>query len=178
VEDITDRFRDQPPGATPLEEDDLAGLRLDWLATRAELDEAESANNLRGRTWAFAARGRSAAWLLTPRRLHQLHQRMYGDVWKWAGKPRRRDTNIGVDWVRIPIELQMLCDNVIAQIGDGSNLAYPAFRARRAISPPVGVRPPLPEREWQTLPARGRPARRQPRRGPDHLGQRQSDRRR
>ncbi len=63
---MTDRFRDQPPGATPLAEDDLAGLRLDWLTTRGELDEAESANNLRGRTWAFAARGRSAAWLLTP----------------------------------------------------------------------------------------------------------------
>lgn len=124
---MTDRFRDQPPGATPLAEDDLAGLRLDWLTTRRELDEAESANNLRGRTWAFAARGRSAAWLLTPKRLHQLHQRMYGDVWKWAGKPRRRDTNIGVDWVRIPIELQMLCDNVIAQIGDGTSLAYPAL---------------------------------------------------
>ena len=56
-----------------------------------------------------------------------LHQRMYGDVWKWAGKPRRRDANIGVDWVRIPVELQMLCDNVIAQIGDGSSLAYPAL---------------------------------------------------
>jgi Fic-DOC domain mobile mystery protein B len=124
---MTDRFRDQPTGATPLEEDDLAGLRLDWVITRAELDEAESANNLRGRTWAFAARGRSAAWLLTPRRLHQLHQRMYGDVWTWAGKPRRRDTNIGVDWMSIPVELQNLCDNVIAQVDDGANPAYPAL---------------------------------------------------
>ncbi|MDQ2837619.1 MAG: mobile mystery protein B [Actinomycetota bacterium] len=57
----------------------------------------------------------------------ELHQRMYGDVWRWAGKPRRRDTNIGVDWARIPVELQMLCDNVIAQVGDGADLAYPAF---------------------------------------------------
>lgn len=108
MEDMTDKFRDRPAGATPLEEDDLVGLRLDWIATRGELDEAESANNLRGRTWAFAARGRSAAWLLMPKRLHQLHQRMYGDVWKWAGKTRQRDTNIGVDWVRIPVELQKL----------------------------------------------------------------------
>lgn len=124
---MTDRFREQPPGATPLGEDDLAGLRLDWVTTRGELDEAESANNLRGRTWAFAARGRDAGWLLTPKRLHQLHQRMYGDVWTWVGTPRRRDTNLGVEWTRIPVELQMLCDNAIAQIGDGANLAYPPF---------------------------------------------------
>lgn len=122
---MIDKFRDQPPGATPLEEDDLAGLRLDWVTTRGELDQAESANNLRGRTWAFAARGRNAEWLLTPKRLHQLHARMYGDVWTWAGATRRRDTNIGVDWMTIPVELQNLCDNVMAQIGDGTNLAYP-----------------------------------------------------
>lgn len=124
---MTNRFRDQPPGATPLEEDELAGLRLDWLTNRGELDQAEAANNLRGRTWAFAARGRTAAWLLTPKRLHQLHQKMYGDVWKWAGNTRKRETNIGVDWVCVPTELQMLCDDVVAQIGDGTNLAYPAF---------------------------------------------------
>jgi len=83
---MTDRFHEPPPGATPLEEDDLTGLRLDWITTRSELDEAESATTSVGRQ--ATAEGH----------------------------------NIGVDLVRIPVEMQMVCDKVIAQIGDGASL--------------------------------------------------------
>jgi len=50
---------------------------------------------------------------------------MLGDVWSWAGKLRRRDTNIGVDPLQIPVALRDLCDHTRAQIGDGTRLAYP-----------------------------------------------------
>jgi uncharacterized protein YbaA (DUF1428 family) len=30
--------------------------------------------------------------------LNDLHRRMYGHVWRWAGQYRRSDKNIGVDW--------------------------------------------------------------------------------
>ena len=36
---------------------------------------------------------------------------MLGDVWKWAGKFRKSEKNIGVDWTRISVELRMLLDD-------------------------------------------------------------------
>ena len=43
--------------------------------------------------------------------LLQLHKRMYGDVWKWAGKYRNYDTNIGVTFSRIWPELRVIYDD-------------------------------------------------------------------
>jgi len=51
---------------------------------------------------------------------------MFGDVWAWAGKLRRRETNIGIEPHLIPVALRDLCDDTLAQIGDGETLAYPA----------------------------------------------------
>jgi Fic-DOC domain mobile mystery protein B len=36
---------------------------------------------------------------------------MFGMVWKWAGKFRKSETNIGIDWTRISIELRLLVDD-------------------------------------------------------------------
>jgi len=49
---------------------------------------------------------------------------MFGDVWAWAGKLRQRETNIGFDPRQIPVAMRDLCEDTVAQIGDGSNLAY------------------------------------------------------
>jgi Fic-DOC domain mobile mystery protein B len=113
-----------PPGATPLNEDDLAGLRLSWVATRPELNQAEADNLFQGRLWAFRHRGRF--WYLEPDQLHQLHRQTFGQVWSWAGRQRRRDTNIGIDPDQIAVALRDLCEDVKAQVGDGSHLAYSA----------------------------------------------------
>ena len=32
-------------------------------------------------------------------------------VWKWAGQFRRTETNIGIDWTRISMELRVLVDD-------------------------------------------------------------------
>ena len=37
---------------------------------------------------------------------------MFGKVWKWAGKFRRTNKNIGADWTKTPVELKMLLDDV------------------------------------------------------------------
>lgn len=42
--------------------------------------------------------------------------------WRWAGKFRQVDTNIGIDWHNIAAELHNLCENVRAQLEYG---AYP-----------------------------------------------------
>ena len=36
---------------------------------------------------------------------------MLGDVWKWEGKFRRSEKNIGIDWIKIGMELRMLLDD-------------------------------------------------------------------
>jgi len=44
--------------------------------------------------------------------LCQLHRRMFGDVWKWAGQFRTTPRNIGVDAWQISPELRQLLDDV------------------------------------------------------------------
>jgi Fic-DOC domain mobile mystery protein B len=114
----------QPAGATPLSERDLAGLKLSWVSTQSDLNEVEAGNVLAGRSWAFRRRGRW--WYLTTEQLCILHRRMLGDVWKWAGQLRRHETNIGIAPHGIAVSMRDLCDDVVAQIGDGTELAYPA----------------------------------------------------
>jgi Fic-DOC domain mobile mystery protein B len=49
---------------------------------------------------------------------------MFDDVWTWAGKLRQREANIGIDPHQIAVALRALCDDTLAQIGDGNDLAY------------------------------------------------------
>ena len=117
-------FDSQPDGATPLTDDDVHGLKLSWISTQAELNQAEAENILRGRLWASRNR-RQPFWYLRDAGLQELHQRILGDVWDWAGKLRKRETNIGIDPHQIPIQLRDLCDDTLAQTDDRTNLAYP-----------------------------------------------------
>ncbi len=40
-----------------------------------------------------------------------VHNRMFNKTWKWAGKPRNSNKNIGVDKFQIHQELKMVCDD-------------------------------------------------------------------
>lgn len=46
------------------------------------------------------------AQLLTDHFVRDLHRRLYGDIWSWAGVFRRRELNIGVPPEQIAIELR------------------------------------------------------------------------
>jgi len=54
---------------------------------------------------------------------------MFGDTWRWAGRYRTRDTNIGAAWERIPERVRELCGDASYQRAHG---VYPvdAFVAR------------------------------------------------
>jgi Fic-DOC domain mobile mystery protein B len=41
---------------------------------------------------------------------------MFNQTWKWAGKSRRTDKNIGVSWIEIPVQLRQMLGDVRAQI--------------------------------------------------------------
>lgn len=99
------------PGATPLTAEQLKGLRIAFISTHDELNRAEQANILRARLWARSARSIVMPDMLTRDFIEDLHRRMYGDVWTWAGEQRTVDTNIGVDYPKIGVELRVLFDD-------------------------------------------------------------------
>ena len=103
---------DYPPGATPLDADELASLISGHLTTQAELNEWEQLNIGEGDKWARKQRKD----ILSETFLRQLHRQMFGETWKWAGEFRKSDKNIGVDCLHIGVELKKLLDDVRYQI--------------------------------------------------------------
>lgn len=99
---------EEPPGATPLDPDAIAGLKFKHVTTRAELDELEQANIEQGIRW--IARRRNSD-VLSEQFIRELHRRLFGDVWDWAGQFRLRETRPGIDPFQIAIQLRMLLDD-------------------------------------------------------------------
>ena len=95
-------------GHTELSDGDRDGLIPSYISTRGELNDAEQRNILRA-----LARRRSptADELLDEQYLRGLHKAMFGEVWAWAGRYRKRETNIGIEPARIPAEVRSLTDD-------------------------------------------------------------------
>lgn len=116
---------DEPPGATPLDPDAARGLIPTWVATRGELNSVEQDNIGRAIAWASSpARPRSVESLMTEATMRDLHRRMFGDVWKWAGQYRQHDTNIGVQWPHIAVQVRDLVADVRVQVADATALPW------------------------------------------------------
>jgi Fic-DOC domain mobile mystery protein B len=107
------------PGATPLTPEQLRGLKLP-ITTHGELNAAEQENILRARLWARAARSIVMPSMLSREFVEQLHARMYGDVWEWAGTQRQIDTNIGVPFSHIGVALRELFDDARYWLAHGT----------------------------------------------------------
>lgn len=104
---------EESDGTTPLDEEDRAGLIPTWVATRGDLNIAEHANIGKALLWT-ESRGRphSLEALLSESMMKALHRRMFGEVWRWAGKYRYHDTNIGTNWPYISTQLRDLLADV------------------------------------------------------------------
>lgn len=98
----------EPDGATPLDPDEIAGLKFDHITTRQELDALEQANIEQGLRWLPRRRGGD---ILTEDFIRKLHVRLFGDVWGWAGTFRQTEKNIGIDPIHIAVQLRQLIDN-------------------------------------------------------------------
>ena len=102
-------------GITPLTLDERQGLIAGWVATRADLNAAERDNIGRARTSLRRRRAPvSVEKILTEPFLKDLHRRMCGAVWKWAGQYRRSDKNIGPPWYQVPMDMRMLLGDATA----------------------------------------------------------------
>ena len=81
-----------------------------WVTTRADLNAAEQENIVEGAAWARRRRG-GPETLLNEDFAKNLHRRMFGEVWKWAGKYRQNELNIGIAPHLVAAEMPIMFDN-------------------------------------------------------------------
>lgn len=104
---MSDPLLEEDDASTPLTTEERQGLIPSYVTLRRELNEAEQANILEAEQWAFARKRK----VLDERFLTDLHKRMFGRVWRWAGTFRQTERNVGVDPYRIATDLRQLLDD-------------------------------------------------------------------
>lgn len=100
---------DDPEGATPLDPDEMEGLKHKHVTTRGELDHLEQANIQSGMQWMKKIRKKE---ILNEKFVRDLYRKLFGEVWRWAGIFRMTEKNIGVDPREITVNLRMLLHDV------------------------------------------------------------------
>ena len=95
--------------STPLTPEEKDGLKLKWITLRSELNEAEARNIAQAQVWLMSNKNKD---IYSDTFLRELHKKMFGDVWKWAGAYRTSERNIGVAPYQIPMKLMQLFDDV------------------------------------------------------------------
>ena len=106
-------------GQTPIDANESDGLKIKTITTQSELNEFEQLNIERALHWTLKKHF-TAEQLLSEKFILSLHKKMYGDVWKWAGKFRTTEKNLGIPFPLIGIELRKLIDDTLFQINNKS----------------------------------------------------------
>lgn len=99
---------EMPEGATKLDPDEIQGLLIETISTQAELNFAEQQSIIESSKWIFETNHKN---ILTDQFFKNLHKKMFQSVWRWAGKHRTTNKNIGVEPYKILIEIKKLCDD-------------------------------------------------------------------
>jgi Fic-DOC domain mobile mystery protein B len=89
---------------TPAEREDLIPTHI---TLRSELNELEQQNIATGSRWAFGRR----QVVTRESFLKSLHRRMFERVWRWAGKYRATERNLGVAPHLIEVSLHQVLDD-------------------------------------------------------------------
>jgi Fic-DOC domain mobile mystery protein B len=92
------------PGETPI--DDVSGLLLPEVGTRRQLNQVEAENIAIAASKYLVGRLTDKDAPFTFDWFFELHKEMFGKVWKWAGKPRTHDLNLGCPFY--DVEAQVL----------------------------------------------------------------------
>lgn len=104
-------------GQTPLDPEEEEGLIPTHVETRGELNEWEQANIALALGW--LSRRRRGGPVLSVDFVRELHRRMFGKTWRWAGTFRTTAKTIGVAASQIPEAVYNLLENVKAQVKAG-----------------------------------------------------------
>src|SRR5471030_971375 len=99
-------------GQTPIDDEEKEGLLIPIITTKGALDEFEQLNIQKAIEWSLKRRW-PADKILTEGFIKQLHYQMFGEVWKWAGKFRLTNKNLGVDRHKISVELKNLLNDAL-----------------------------------------------------------------
>jgi Fic-DOC domain mobile mystery protein B len=97
-------------GQTPLDDEEKDGLLIKNISTQGELNEAEQINIQKAIGWTLNKKIKSSE-ILEEMFIRELHQKMFGNVWRWAGHFRKSNKNIGVDKYQISLELKNLLED-------------------------------------------------------------------
>ena len=100
--------QDGQDGQTPLDPDERAGLIPRHIETQGALNDWEQENILQAAKWLRRAK---VPEVLSDGFCRDLHRRMFNKTWKWAGKFRTSDKNIGCDWTLVAVKLNQLLGN-------------------------------------------------------------------
>ena len=84
-------------------------MKAKHITNRGELNEMEEANINQGLIW--LERHPKSFDILTDETAREVHKRLFGNVWEWAGLYRLTEKNIGVPVWHISTEMRMCLDD-------------------------------------------------------------------
>lgn len=104
-----------PIGATPYNQDEALALIPRHITTQNQLNEWEQANIIEAEQWLFSRKHKN---MLSLEMIKGIHKKMFDKTWKWAGKFRTYNTNIGLPYPIIQESLKTLQDDAIYWINN------------------------------------------------------------
>lgn len=130
-------FGEDDDANTPLDAEEHEQLIPSYITLRRELNEAEQVNIAAAAKW-LSSRRRN---VLDERFLRELHKRMFGQVWRWAGRYRTTPRNIGVDAYRIAMDVAQTIDDARFWV---ANNTFPPDEIAVRFSHRLVAVPPFP----------------------------------
>jgi Fic-DOC domain mobile mystery protein B len=106
-------------GQTPLNEEEMEGLLIKTITTHGELDEFEQMNIEKAIEWTLTKKFKMKG-IISEDFVKELHKRMFGDVWEWAGRFRMSEKNLGIKYHLIGTSLKQLNDDCMFWINNGT----------------------------------------------------------
>jgi Fic-DOC domain mobile mystery protein B len=101
---------DHSEGQTPVDADEMEGLKSKIITTQKELNDFEQLNIDQAVVWAVKNHFKPDS-ILTESFVKKVHRKMFSEVWQWAGKFRTTNKSLGVDKFDIGLELKKLLDD-------------------------------------------------------------------
>lgn len=109
-------------GQSPISEEEKEGIKIKSISTQSDLNQFEQLNIEKAMIWLIRTKINPQK-ILNIEFVKSIHQKMFGDVWDWAGEFRKTEKNIGVSWPKITEELSKLLSDTEYWI---ANKTYPA----------------------------------------------------
>ncbi len=107
-------------GDTELSQEELDLIIPKHITTRKQLDEVEQNNIEDAFQWLLSLKSIQSAKLFSVEFQDLLHAKMLGNVWKWAGSRRMKETNIGVKPSEIAVERKKLNEDALFWISNNT----------------------------------------------------------